>query len=291
MKRSIGEADQASRSDGSNDDGNSGAACRAGGVNAQWLLSDVASRSSMVAAGAGCVESLSLPGPLQSAPAVTQLSSVAISSAESFSSGGIASSSTCRTAATSLLLAASPGTTTGPVSLPARSARLLSSRRPASATLSPWQPWHLATKSGRTRDSKRVSSSRDVASAAVATPLPRMPPSTRARTEQRRCGMAKLFMVHCRRRISPAGERSQRPEAGSTLSRPYSIRLEGRVHTTVPGRLASSGSGDRRVKTAQQAAFSPVRQSAGRMARASRLEPPPFRRHEDADDPAVGASF
>ena len=28
----------------------------------------------------------------------------------------------------------------------------------------------------------------------------------------------------------------------------YSIRLDGRVHTTVPGRLASSGSGDRRVK-------------------------------------------
>ena len=27
------------------------------------------------------------------------------------------------------------------------------------------------------------------------------------------------------------------------------------------------------------------------VARASRLEPPPFRRHEDADDPAVGASF
>ena len=48
--------------------------------------------------------------------------------------------------------------------------------------------------------------------------------------------------------MSPAGERSQRPEAGSTLSRTYSIRLEGRVHTTVPGRLASSGSGDRRLK-------------------------------------------
>ena len=84
-----------------------------------------------------------------------------------------------------------------------------------------------------------------------------------------------------------------KPTAGGRLDAvtTYSIRLEGRVHATVPERLASSGGGDTRVKTAQQAAFSPVRQSAGRMARASRLEPPPFRRHEDADDPAVGASF
>ena len=53
MKRSIAEADQASRRAGSNDAGSSAAACRTGGVNAQWFVSDVASRSSMVAAGVG----------------------------------------------------------------------------------------------------------------------------------------------------------------------------------------------------------------------------------------------
>ena len=62
----------------------------------------------------------------------------------------------------------SPGTTTAPASLPSRSALRLSSRRPASLTLAPWHSWHLATRSGRTFDSKLASASRDPRSAAAA---------------------------------------------------------------------------------------------------------------------------
>ena len=154
MKRSIGAACHPARRAAGNVGASSGAACRAGGANDQCDARAVAIRSAISLARLGGGVLSSPPGPLHGAPAATHDSSTEISSSLSRPVGGMPTSSACRTTAMSRLFAVSPGTTTGPVSLPWRSARRLSSRRPASATFSPWHSWHFATSSGRTRDSK-----------------------------------------------------------------------------------------------------------------------------------------
>jgi hypothetical protein len=178
MKRSIAEASQAARIPAGNAGAKSGAGWRTGGVKAQCEARAAVIRWAISALRLGGGASSSPPGPLHGAPAATHDCSTAISSSVSRPVGGMPTSSACRTTAISRLFAASPGTTTGPASLPRSSARRLSSRRPASATFSPWQSWHFATSNGRTRDSNSRPAS------ARATPEARA--ATAAR--RRRCG-------------------------------------------------------------------------------------------------------
>ena len=128
--------------------GCSGSGGPSSGASAQWSRARglACSGSTGTIAPSGC-----------GAPASTQAASSATSSSESGPSGGIAScSSTRRTACTSRLVSADPGTSTGPVPPPAASPSRESSLRLASCVSAPWHSWQRAANSGPTRSAKVI---------------------------------------------------------------------------------------------------------------------------------------
>ena len=125
-----------------------------------------------------------------------------------------------------------PGTTTGPLSAPLRTASAESSRRPPLLFSLPWQSRHRLTMTGRTFVSKNSSSVRSASSPA------RLSPAAVSNSGLNSVELSESAVRSNRRILRPRGLGMFLPAVGPTLNHYLTSAIRGRVSRNNAGPTA-----------------------------------------------------